>query len=274
MTVKVELTRVRMELELVAHRGASATAPENTLAAIELAWCQGADAVEADFRLTRDGHVVALHDHSLLRMAGIDLRVAESTLAELQRHTLRQPPDSPLIESTESGSSAPQFKTTVERIPTLAELLKTVSQGKRFYVEIKCGAEIAEALTRTIRAAPVAEEQVVLICFSATVLAELRRSLPRCPTYLVVEFLHDPQSGEWHPDVLESLAEAERLGLTGLDLMAARVDAELVGRARKAGLDVCVWTVDAPGEARRLIELGVRRITTNRPGWLREQLAL
>jgi glycerophosphoryl diester phosphodiesterase len=54
--------------------------------------------------------------------------------------------------------------------------------------------------------------------------------------------------------------------------MAARVDSELANAVRKAGLDLCVWTVDSPDEARRLIDLGVRRITTNRPAWLREQL--
>jgi glycerophosphoryl diester phosphodiesterase len=247
-----------MALELVAHRGASADAPENTLAAIELAWRQGADAVEADFRLTRDGHVVALHDHSLLRMAGVDLRVANATLAELRQFVIGAAP----------APFAPQ------KIPTLDELLAT-TRDKRFYVEIKCGAEIADALARAVRGSPVAEEQIVLICFSAELLVEVRRSLPRSPTYLVVEFLRDPESGQWHPDVLDSLAEAQRYGLSGLDLMAARAaDADLLCRVRDAGLDVCVWTVDSPEEAKRLIDLGIRRITTNRPGWLRNQLAL
>ncbi len=248
-----------MVLELVAHRGASADAPENTLAAIELAWRQGADAVEADFRLTRDGHVVALHDHSLLRMAGVDVRVASSTLAELRQFKIGAAP----------APFAPQ------KIPTLDELLATTPRGKRFYVEIKCGAEIADALARAVRDSSVAEEQVVLICFSAELLVEVRRSLPRSPTYLVVEFLRDPESGQWHPDVLDSLAEAQRYSLSGLDLMAARAaDADLLRRVRDAGLDVCVWTVDSPEEAHGLIDLGIRRITTNRPGWLRQQLGL
>ena len=245
-------------LELIAHRGASADAPENTLAAVELAWRQGADAVEADFRLTRDGHVVASHDDSLLRLAGVDLRIAEHTLAELRRCD---------VGRWKSEQWAGQG------LPTLDELLAVTPPRGRFYVEVKCGAEIAEPLVAAVRQSKVAEEQLVMICFSAPLLAELHRVLPGSATYLVVEFLRDPHSGVWYPEADERLDAAVGHGLTGLDLMAARAaDPKLLERIRAAGLDLCVWTVDEPAEAARLIELGVRRITTNRPGWLRQQL--
>ena len=115
-------------------------------------------------------------------------------------------------------------------------------------------------------------EQVVFICFSAAVLQAVRRQIPAAPTYLVVEFLQDPRTGAWFPDADAMLAEAATAGLTGLDLMAARIDLGLAERVKCAGLDLCCWTVDSPKEARRLLALGVRRITTNRPGWLRERL--
>ena len=70
---------------LIAHRGGSREAPENTLAAFHQAWQQGADGIEADFRLTRDGRVVCLHDAGTGRTAGIDIAVAEATFAELRR---------------------------------------------------------------------------------------------------------------------------------------------------------------------------------------------
>jgi glycerophosphoryl diester phosphodiesterase len=245
-------------LELIAHRGASADAPENTLAAVELAWRQGADAVEADFRLTRDGHVVASHDESLLRAAGVDLRIAEHTLAELRRCD---------VGRWKGSQWAGQW------LPTIDELLAITPPRGRFYVEMKCGSEIAEPLIAAVRRSKLAEEQIVLICFSAPLLAELRRTLSGSPTYLVVEFLRDPHGGVWYPDADERLDAALCHGLTGVDLMAARaVDPGLLKRITAAGLDLCVWTVDEPDEATRLIELGVRRITTNRPGWLREQL--
>lgn len=244
-------------LEIIAHRGASWDAPENTLSAVQLAWQQGADAVEADFRLSRDRQIVATHDDSTLRIAGVDLRVHECSLAELR--------------ALDFGRwKAARFEG--ERIPTLAELLATVPVGKRFYIEVKSGAEIAEPLAATVHKSGVAEEQIVLICFSAAVLLSLRCWLPRSPTYLVAEFLHDPHTGIWYPDAESIVAEAAMAELTGVDLMAARVDRELAERVREAQLDLCVWTVDSPDEARRLIDLGVGRITTNRPAWLREQL--
>jgi glycerophosphoryl diester phosphodiesterase len=246
-------------LEIIAHRGSSWEAPENTLAAVELAWQERADAVEADFRLTRDGRLVAIHDDSTFRTAGLDLRVAEQTLDELRKLDVGR-------------WKAPRFAD--QRIATLGELLATMPAGKRFYVEIKCGPEISAPLAATVRDCEGSPEQIVLICFSASVLVEVRRALPRCPTYLVGEFLRDPHTGAWHPDADALLAEAVRSGLVGLDLMAARaLDPELVARIRSAGLDLCVWTVDQPDEARQLLNLGIRRITTNRPGWLREQLA-
>ena len=70
---------------IVAHRGASKRAPGNTLPAFELAWKQGADAIEGDFRLTKDGHVVCIHDETIKRTAGADLNVAQSTLSELRK---------------------------------------------------------------------------------------------------------------------------------------------------------------------------------------------
>jgi glycerophosphoryl diester phosphodiesterase len=247
------------ELEIIAHRGASWDAPENSRAAVELAWRQGADAVEADFRLTRDGRIVAAHDDSLKRVTGVDLRVSEHSLDELRRLDI-------------GIWKGPQW--LGERIATLAEMLAIAAPpASRFYVEIKCGAEIVAELGRVVLASGWEQKRIVPICFSAEVLIAIRRVLPKSPTYLVVEFLQDPESGVWYPDADERLREAVRHELTGLDLMAARaLDPDLIGRIRAAGMDVCVWTVDDEQEARRMSQLGVRRITTNRPAFLRERL--
>lgn len=72
-------------LTIIAHRGASHDAPENTLPAYKLAWQQGADGIEGDFRLTADGQIVCLHDPSTGRVGDRDLVVSESTLAELRQ---------------------------------------------------------------------------------------------------------------------------------------------------------------------------------------------
>jgi len=85
MGVTLAVTLAAAEpVEIVAHRGASWDAPENTVAAWRLAWEQGADAAELDTYLTKDGKMVVLHDGSTQRTTGVDLRVAETTLAELR----------------------------------------------------------------------------------------------------------------------------------------------------------------------------------------------
>ena len=119
-------------MEIIAHRGSSFLAPENTRAAAELAWREAADAVEGDFRLTADGQIVCIHDDTLKRTAGVDRRVSDLSLDELRR--------------LDVGSwKGPQF--AGQRTATLDEMLATVPRGKRFYVEVKCGAEIVPELS-------------------------------------------------------------------------------------------------------------------------------
>ena len=120
-------------VEIIAHRGASADAPENTLTAIQLAWRQSADAAEIDVQLTADGQLVAIHDETLLRTGGVDWAVKDYTLAQLK--------------TLDIGSwKSPQF--AGERIPTLAEVLDIVPLGKRLFIEVKCGVDaIPELVT-------------------------------------------------------------------------------------------------------------------------------
>ncbi len=244
-------------LEIIAHRGSSFLAPENTRSAVELAWQEGADSVEGDFRLTRDGQIVCLHDPTLKRTAGINRRVDECSLAELQ--------------SYDAGSwKNPQF--AGERIPTLTELLVTVPTGKRYYVEIKCGPEIADEFRNVVAASNLQPQQIIPISLQLPVIAAIKQAVPQCPAYWVVEFKR-AETGQWEPNVRDIIGAAQRASLNGLDLMATGpIDAPLVKRIKAAGLGLCVWTVDDPSLARRLLDLGITRLTTNRPGWLREQI--
>jgi glycerophosphoryl diester phosphodiesterase len=244
-------------VEIIAHRGSSFLAPENTRAAVELAWHEGADAVEGDFRLSADGKIVAIHDADLRRTAGIDRRIVECTQEELRTYDV--------------GSwKGPQFPD--ERVPTLEELLATVPAGKRFFVEVKCGTEITNELRRVVENCGLDPKQIVPISLQFDVIAEIKRAVPQCPAYWVVEFKRDT-NGAWQPQPGDILNKTENAKLDGLDLMATGpIDAAFSQQIRSAGLGICVWTVDDPILARRLIDLGVQGITTNRPGWLREQL--
>ena len=117
-------------IKIIAHRGASHLAPENTLASVELAWRLGADAVEVDVRLTRDGRIVAIHDPTTDRTAGIHLEVAATHSSHLRRLDVGR-------------YKHPRF--AGERIPYLEEVLQTVPPGRQLFVEIKCGPQILPA---------------------------------------------------------------------------------------------------------------------------------
>ena len=112
---------------VVAHRGASHDAPENTLPAFELAWTQGADAIEGDFLLTKDNRIVCIHDGSTKRLTDRNLVVRGSTLKELR-------------ELDVGYWKHEKFKGT--KIPTIAEVFATIPKGMKIFVEVKCGKEI------------------------------------------------------------------------------------------------------------------------------------
>ena len=140
---------------IVAHRGASGDAPENTLAAFRLAWRQGADAIEGDFRLTKDGVIVCIHDGDTKRVGDRDMLVVDSTLQELKTVDI-------------GGCRGEQF--IGERVPTLDEVISTIPDGKIILIEVKCGCEIVPLLITQLRESSLDATQVVIISFEAGVI--------------------------------------------------------------------------------------------------------
>jgi len=245
-------------MEIIGHRGASADAPENTLASVRLGWEQGADAVEVDVYLTRDGHLAVIHDKTTQRTAGLDKPVTEQTLAELQ--------------SLDAGSWK-DARWAGERIPTLEDVLATVPDGKRLVVEIKDSPATVQELKRAFEASGKRPEQMVVIAFSLEVCAEAKRALPDHKVYYLAEFKQDKDTQVWGPPAAELIAKARQARVDGLDMgYKGPLDAAFVKEAHAAGLEVLVWTVDKPEDARRMIEAGVSGLTTNRPGALRREL--
>ena len=243
---------------IVAHRGASHDAPENTLAAFLEAWRQGADAIEGDFRLTKDGRIVCMHDETTGRTAGADLVAAKSTLAQLRQLD---------VGSWKGGRWAG------ERIPTIEEVLATVPEGKKVFFEIKSGLEILPPLKEAIGRSKVKPEQCVIIAFDTGVIAEAKRRLPGTKTLWLTFYGRDPQTGQWSPSLQQVLATLQEANADGLDTSAQPcVDRSFVEALRAKNLEIHVWTVDDLATASRFQGLGARSLTTNRPGWLREQL--
>lgn len=245
-------------MEIIAHRGASHDAPENTLAAINLAWAQGADAAEIDVQLSSDNRVVVIHDESTKKTAGIAKRVCDQTFGNLCKLDVGRWKNN---------------KWAGERIPTLAAVLKSVPQDKRLFVEVKCGEAGIPDLVQAIGASGSAPRKVALIGFCIETMDEAKRQLPMVEAGWVVECRRHWKTARWLPSLAELVDKAKQAGLNAIDMGANRpLSRADVAQIKSAGLNVYVWTVDSPAKAKKLIAAGVDGITTNRPGWLREQL--
>ncbi|HOX45347.1 MAG TPA: glycerophosphodiester phosphodiesterase family protein [Myxococcota bacterium] len=242
-------------MDIAAHRGASHDAPENTLAAFRLGFAQGADALECDVHLTRDGALAVIHDPRTLRTAGEDLEVASQEFARLGRLDVGR-------------WKAPAF--AGERIPGLEQVLALLPPGKRALVELKCGPEALPALARVVRASGKAG-QVWLMSFREDSLAAARAELPELPAIWLHKAPRDARGAPGpFPPALAGQARAR--GFQGLGLQSPGLTAELARAAREARLLVLAWTVDEPSEGRRLEALGVDVLITNRPGFMRAEL--
>jgi glycerophosphoryl diester phosphodiesterase len=244
---------------IIAHRGASHDAPENTLAAFRLAWEQQADGIEADFYLTKDGRVACIHDDTTKRTAGVDLRVADATLDELRRLDVGTWKDK---------------RWAGERIPTIEEVFATVPKGKKFYVEIKCGPEIVAPIRRAFEKSGLTTDQVVVISFKELVIAEVKRTIPGVKAFWLVAYHKDQETGKWSPTIDELIPRLRECKADGLGTEARRevIDADFVRELRRAKFEFHTWTVDNPETARFFHSLGVESITTNRPAFIRKNL--
>ena len=241
-------------VEIIGHRGASHLAPENTMASVMLGWEKGAD-VEVDVYLTKDNRILAIHDETTKRTAGIELNVAETASEQLCKLD---------VGSFKSEAFAG------EPIPFLSDIVDSIPPGRKLYIEIKCGQEILPYLQELL-ANSGKMSQVVIIGFDLETVT-MSKKLIDVPTYWLKGTKKTEETEEWIPHDPNLVQIAEDRGLDGMDVHYAGVTREFVDAAKASGQKLYVWTVDDREEAIRLVRLGVDGITTNRPGWLREQL--
>jgi glycerophosphoryl diester phosphodiesterase len=243
---------------LIAHRGGSALAPENTLAAFDRAERLGADAIETDVRLSLDGVVMVFHDEDTARLTGGPGSIEARSTAEIAEL------DAAFSFTTDGGVTFPLRGAGV-RVPAFAEALRRHPR-MRFNVDAK-GDEpaLADALARTIQEAR-AEDRVCVGSFLDAQAERLGALLPG-----VCRFL--PQEAATR-HVLAAKAGAAPVGLpAGYDLadLPARmgdmtvVDPPVVEHFHRLGIPVHVWTVDDEEEMRALLAIGVDGIVTDRP---------
>jgi glycerophosphoryl diester phosphodiesterase len=219
--------------EVVAHRGASAELAEHTLAAYELAIAQGANGLECDVRLSKDGELVCVHDRTVDRTSSGTGVVSTMTLEQLNE-----------LDWGDAGRG----------VLALDELLGLLKPGVRLFVETKhpvrygglVEAKLVALLARHGLARPASKDEspVVVMSFSSHSIRRMRRHAPQLPTVM----LGSPRGalGDYVGPSIERL----------------RADPEFV---EKAGRPVYCWTVDDPEDVRLCQRLGVRFIATNKP---------
>jgi glycerophosphoryl diester phosphodiesterase len=235
---------------VIAHRGASAYAPHDTVAAAKEAVARGAEALEVDARQTRDGHLVALFAPTLAPTTDVEQvypgrapwRVESFTLAEIRR--------------LDAGSwFAPRFRG--ERVPTLDQIVSAVEGSDvRVVVEVKSPGRypgIGERVAREVRSDPA--RYLEIECFEAGFLRRLTsQNLP-----VDLGLTGTPPASQL--SAVASFADA-------VNPQAASIDAAYVARAHRAGLEVKVWSLNTVDSMRRALDLGVDGIYTHRPDML------
>jgi glycerophosphoryl diester phosphodiesterase len=250
---------------LIAHRGGSRLAPENTLAAFDLAAGLGAVALELDVRVTRDGAVVVFHDEETTRLSGQAGTIEARTLEEVR--TL----DAGFSFSPGGGATFP-FRAAGVGVPTLAEVLAR-HPALRLNIDAKTDDErLARALAEVLLAGR-ACDRVCVGSFHDAQAERLGALLPACARYLPeraatchVLAAKAGSDGRGCPDGYDLASLPHRMG----DLVV--VDEPVVTYFHRRGLRVHVWTVDDPADMNSLLRLGVDGIVTDRPDVLREVL--
>ncbi len=272
--------RAPSEVEVVAHRGVSAEAPEHTLAAYQQALAVGADAVECDVRMTRDGVLVCVHDRRIHRTSTGRGVVSALDLAELEQHRvvhrrprragLRGRPPRPVLHEDDVEADV-EVDEDAGRVLALDRLLDyvTASPGHvRLAIETKHptrhAGQVEAALLTSLRRFGLLSggrplewsggPAVRVMSFSPTALRRVRLLAPDLPTvHLVRQIL--PRS---RPRSVRPAGSA-----VGPSLSLLRQDPGLVARLHRAGLQVHVWVVNDPRDMRYALSLGVDAIITD-----------
>jgi glycerophosphoryl diester phosphodiesterase len=259
--------------DVVAHRGASAHRAEHTVAAYALAIEQGADGLECDVRLSRDGHLVCVHDRTVNRTSsgrGVVSTLTLERLSELDYGSWHPGlPESADDLVLRTPNDSERGVLTLESLLDLVE----ASPGVKLFVETKhpvrygglVEAKLVAMLRRYGMSRPKSKEdsQVVMMSFSGRAVRRVRGHTATLPTVLLLEQLSVTR---WD-GTLPLYAD-----YTGPGVHILRSDPEYVERARSYGHETYAWTVDEPGDVALCANLGVRFLATNSPAATRDML--
>jgi glycerophosphoryl diester phosphodiesterase len=213
---------------------------------------QQADGVEVDIRLTLDNKIVCHHDKSALRTTGIDRKIEDMSLEEIQ--------------SLDCGSWFGE-NWSDERIPELKDVLKSVPKDKEIYIEVKTKEEIVPFLLQDIDEQKLSIDQITVITFFPEVIREIKRRDANIKCNLLIAFDYKDIA------VDEIIDLAVKIDANGLGAQNhKRLNRQFIQSLKNTGKSVHVWTVNSRKEAEEYLKNGIDSITTNKPLYLRNHL--
>ncbi len=242
------------EFIIIAHRGESYDAPENTQASINLAWKKNDDAVEIDVQLTKDEKIVVIHDKSTLRTGGKLKRISSNTFDNLS-----------MIDVGKFKGA----KWKDERIPLLNDVINNIPENKILFIEIKSDNKIIKSLKNLIWKKNGNPKQIKFIGFDINTMKLIKDILPKFDSYWIIEGKHYKSKSA----LKNSVEKCKATGLDGLDVQSRKfLNSEVINFVKSNDLKIYTWTVDDPKRAKQLFVDGIDGITTNRANWLKHQL--
>lgn len=249
---------------IIAHRGASAVAPENTLAAFQRAFDVGAEGIEFDVQIAKDGVPVVIHDFDLKRLGSLEKEVSDLTSVELGKLDVGS-----WFNQKKPKLAKDEF--TKETVPTLAEFLKFSKNFKGLlYLELKCKKNDIEPLVRSV--CKIIEDspllpRIILKSFKLKAITLAKVTLPKIYT----ASLFTPKVLNVINKKTYLLDEAENCLANEISIHYSLATKKFVKRAQKRGFPVTIWTADSPRWIKRGYKLGLNAIITNDPEKLLER---
>ncbi|MGQ9799206.1 MAG: glycerophosphodiester phosphodiesterase family protein [Ignavibacterium sp.] len=244
---------------IVAHRGASYTAPENTIPAFKIAFQEKADFIEGDFWLTKDNEIVCIHDSNTRRVGNKGIDVRSSTLTELKNVDLK-------IRNGE------QFAGTT--IPTLEEVLQIIPEQKGLHLELKDNREkILIRLKEILRESNIPTEKIRIISFHRNIIRAAKEHLPELKAYLIFGWYFS--RGDYFKSLTQKLImrKLNTVNCDGVVMFAGSyIDEKFVQTLKNMNLDVCTYNVEESNMAIKFINYNVDSLTTNSPLMIRKAI--
>ncbi|WP_152287736.1 glycerophosphodiester phosphodiesterase family protein [Flavicella marina] len=246
----------KLDSKIIAHRGASFDAPENTLHAINLAWKQGIKKVEIDVHLTLDNKIIAFHDANTHKLTGTYLEVKNETYETLSQLDV-------------GHWKGILWKNT--KIPTLEDVLETIPKKGILVIEIKCNIDIVPILLNTIERTP--QHTIEFISFDYNIVALIKKLQPKHKAIWLLDLDYNEETKKSTLSTNDYITKAKKANLDGLNVWAGKTaDKLFIDTVKKNNLLVYTWTINNLDTAKHFLHLNVDAITTDRPSWLLQQL--